>query len=174
MAPALFLARRSSSPGAGGEPNAPALAAVRTRPRLEPRTPGTSWLDGPKGTPAELLEVVALDHNPVRRWLRLDLLELRNGPFMPRRIGRCRLESPVHPMRRTWVWALVSAAVFIASCVIAALLIGPDENAARSDGRELLIAAFFILAVIAFLAAFILGILTLDGWLKRRRQKNPA
>jgi hypothetical protein len=64
--------------------------------------------------------------------------------------------------------------VFIASCVIAALLIGPDENAARSDGRELLIAAFFILAVIAFLAAFILGILTLDGWLKRRRQKNPA
>jgi hypothetical protein len=76
--------------------------------------------------------------------------------------------------RRKGLWALVSAAVFITSCVVAALLIGPDENAPRSTGRDLLIAAFFILALIAFLAAFIFSILTLDDWLKRRRRKSRA
>jgi hypothetical protein len=78
-------------------------------------------------------------------------------------------------MRRPKLFlALVSAAVFISSCVVAALLIGPDENAPRSTTRDLLIAAFFALAVIAFLALFIFLILTLDDWLKRRRRKGRA
>ena len=76
--------------------------------------------------------------------------------------------------RRKWLWALVSAAVVITSSVVAALLIGPDENAPRSGGRDLLIAAFFVLTLVALLATFIFSILTLDEWLKRRRRRGRA
>jgi hypothetical protein len=77
-------------------------------------------------------------------------------------------------MRRSkWLWALVAAAVFVGSCVIAALLVGPDENAPRTTTRDVFIAVFFLIAMAAFVASLALVIFAVIDRPDQERSAGP-